>query len=234
MIKILFLAANPQGTAPLRLDEECRAIDQALRLSQYRDQFDIQQHWAVRVTDFQELLLRHRPNIVHFSGHGSKANEIILQNDAGLLQPVSARALERLFSILQDNIRCVVLNACYTQTQAQAIARHIDCVVGMSSAVQDEAAIRFAAAFYQALGYGRDAQTAFDLGCAQLDLENLDEPDLPRLIARQGDAHQVAFEAAGDRDSSNPETGFGFDQRGQRVKNQYYISGDFNLSKKES
>ena len=36
-ITILFLAANPKNTTKLRLDEEIREIDQALRLSEYRD-----------------------------------------------------------------------------------------------------------------------------------------------------------------------------------------------------
>ena len=56
--------------------------------------------------------------------------------------------------MLRDNIRCVVLNACYSEAQAQAIAEAIDCVVGMTSAVGDDAAIEFATAFYRALGYG--------------------------------------------------------------------------------
>ena len=63
-----------------------------------------------------------------------------------------------------------MLNACYSEAQAQAIAKHIDCVVGMTTAVGDDAAIDFATAFYRALGYGRDVQTAFDLGTNQIAL----------------------------------------------------------------
>jgi hypothetical protein len=77
----------------------------------------------------------------------------------------------------------VVLNACYSEGQAQAIAEHTDCVVGMSDAIGDQAAIRFAASFYQALGYGRDVKTAFDLGCNQIDLEHLGDKDVPQLLA---------------------------------------------------
>jgi hypothetical protein len=69
MIKILFLAANPLNTNRLRLDEEMRAIDAAVRQGDYRDQFDIHSHWAVRISDLQELLLRYQPDIVHFTGH---------------------------------------------------------------------------------------------------------------------------------------------------------------------
>jgi hypothetical protein len=86
-----------------------------------------------------------------------------------------------------------VLNACYSEKQAQAIAQHIDCVIGMSKAIGDAAAISFAAAFYQALGYGRSVKAAFDLGCAQIDLENLDEQDTPKLLAINTDPASITF-----------------------------------------
>lgn len=193
-LKILFLAANPEDTDRLRLDEEIRSIDEALRKAKFRDQYEIVQHWAVRVADLQECLLRHQPDIVHFSGHGSKSDGIILEDQDDGSHPVSTRALARVFELLKDNIRCVVLNACYSAEQANAITEHVDCVVGMSKAVGDEAAIAFATAFYQALGYGRDVKTAFDLGCSQIDLKGLDEQDTPQLKTRSGiDPQKIVF-----------------------------------------
>jgi CHAT domain-containing protein len=192
-IKILFLAANPQDSDRLRLDEEIRGIKQALLQAEYRDKFAIEQEWAVRVTDLQGHLLRHQPDIVHFSGHGSEASEIILEDKTGESQTVPTRALEQLFAVLKDNIRCVVLNACYSKKQAQAIAKHIDCVIGMSKAIGDEAAINFAVAFYQALGYGKNVKTAFDLGCVQIDLQSLNEQDTPKLSATKCDPEEIVF-----------------------------------------
>lgn len=182
-IKILFLAANPRDTDHLRLDKEMREIDEALRQAKYHDKFDIEQQWAVRVADLQSHFLRYEPDVVHFSGHGSPTSEIILEDNDGSSHPISIRALSRLFSILKDNIRCVVLNACYSENQARAIAEHIDCVIGMSKAIGDESAIKFSAAFYQALGFGRNVKTAFDLACNQIDLESLNEQDTPKLLA---------------------------------------------------
>lgn len=191
--KILFLAANPSETTHLRLAEEVREIDQALRRTEFRDRFDLEQHWAVRVGDLQELLQRHQPHMVHFSGHGSPAGEILLEDDAGHAHPISSRALSTTFGLLRDNIRVVVLNACYSEAQARAIAEHVDCVVGMSTAIGNRAAISFASAFYQALGFGRDVEKAFELGCAQIDLENLDEQDTPKLDAPRCDPSQVVL-----------------------------------------
>jgi CheY-like chemotaxis protein len=196
-IKILFLAANPSNTARLQIDAESRSIDQALRQAEFRDRFEVAQHWAVRVTDLQALLLRHEPDILHFSGHGSDRSELIFEDDLGRIQPVSARALGQLFSVLKGNIRCVVLNACYSEDQARAIAQHIDCVIGMSKSISDPASVSFSAAFYQALGFGRDVKTAFDLGCIQIDLANLGEQDTPKLLSVIGNPENVVFAGKG-------------------------------------
>jgi hypothetical protein len=182
MVKILFLTANPTDTARLRIDEEIRTIDEKLRQAKYREKFLIEQHHAVRVGDLQRLLLRSRPEIVHFSGHGSPSSDLILEDLS-----ISIRKLGRLLGIFGSNIRCVVLNACYSEHQAHTIAKHIDYVVGMSKAIADQAAIAFSAAFYQALGYGENVRAAFKLGCAQIELENLNEQDAPKLIIQKSD-----------------------------------------------
>jgi hypothetical protein len=195
-IRILFLAANPIDGEPLRLDEEMRAIDRALREAEYRDRFEIEQQWAVRIDDLQEALLRFRPDIVHFSGHGADSSEIVLQDESGAGRVVDGDALSRLFDVLRDDIRCVVLNACYSDRQATAIAEHIDCVVGMTRAVADDAAIQFATGFYRALGYGRDVQTAFDLGSNLIGLQGVPDEDVPRLVATRVKAADVTFVAS--------------------------------------
>jgi hypothetical protein len=192
-VKILFLASNPADTPMLRLDKEARAIDEALRQAEYRQRFEIIQHWAVRVSDLQACLLRHEPNIIHFSGHGSETSEIVLENASGTSQALPAEALSRLFGLFKEHLRCVVLNACYTQFQAEAIADQIECVIGMSKAIRDEACLNFSNAFYQALGYGKDIQTAFELGCLQIDLQGLAEGDIPRLLAKRREPKTIIF-----------------------------------------
>jgi hypothetical protein len=193
-MRILFLAANPHDTDRLRLDQEARTIDERLRTAEFRDRFDLVSHWAVRHTDLSEYLLRHTPHIVHFSGHGSKSGKIVLEDENGNAQAVSPEALRQLFRILKDNIRCVVLNACLSANQAEAIVQEIDCVVGMSEKIGDDAAIRFAGGFYRALGYGRSVQTAFELGRNEIDLTGLDEGAIPKLLVKPGvNAADITF-----------------------------------------
>lgn len=186
MIKILLLTSNPEGTSPLRLDEEARLIAQKIRAAEYRDVLKLETLWALRPDDLLQSLNEHNPHIVHFSGHGSKAGEIVLMDNNRQVKPVSVEALKMLFTTLKGNIRVVVLNACYSQIQAQAISEVIDCVIGMSTAIGDEAAIIFAASFYRAIGFGRSIQEAFDQGKAAIMLEGIPEASTPKILTRKG------------------------------------------------
>jgi hypothetical protein len=203
MIKILFLSANPKKTSRLRLDKEVSAIEKKIESAQYRDSFQLETAWAVTVDDIQRLLLKHKPHIVHFSGHGSSEGEITLEDGSDRGAPVTPKALSRLFTILKDNIGCVVLNACYSKIQGEAIAQSIDCAVGMGSAVGDDAAISFAASFYQALAFDRSISEAFQLGCTQIELENLGGEDVPQLLVRPGVDPRIIF-IAHSQDSAQP------------------------------
>jgi predicted transcriptional regulator len=86
-----------------------------------------------------------------------------------------------LFEQFASQVNCVVLNACYSETQANAIAKHIDCVIGMNQAIGDRAAIAFAIGFYQALGAGLTVEEAYKLGCVQIRLQNISEHLTPVL-----------------------------------------------------
>ena len=61
-VRILFLAANPKDTSPLRLGEEVRTIAERLREADYRDRLQLEQDWAVRVGD-----LSLEPNVLRKS-----------------------------------------------------------------------------------------------------------------------------------------------------------------------
>ncbi len=185
-ITILFLASNPDNSSRLKLDEEIRAITRKIRASGHPEALNLEPIWAARPDDLLQALLDHQPQIVHFSGHGSQAGEIILMDKNRRGQPVSAEALHTLFTTLKDNIRVVTLNACYSQHQAAAIAEVIDCVIGMSRAVKDDTATTFAASFYRAIGFGRSVAQAFDIGKAAIQLEGLSGADAPQLLVREG------------------------------------------------
>jgi len=185
-ITVIFLAANPASTSQLRLDEEIRAINEKIRASKYRDSLELISMWAIRPDDLLQVLNERKPHIVHFSGHGIKSGEIVLVDNAGNPKVVDAQAIKALFTALKHDIRLVLLNACYSQSQAVAITQVVDCAIGMNRAIGDQAAVIFAAAFYRALGFGCSVLQAFEQAKTALLLEGLREENTPQLQMRNG------------------------------------------------
>ncbi len=71
---------------------------------------------------------------------------------------------------------------------------HVDCVVGMSGAIRDDAARHFAVGFYGGLGERESIAAAYQQGKAAIVLEGLQGSDLPQLKARAGvDAWQLVL-----------------------------------------
>lgn len=184
-IAILFFAADPSDAARLRLGREHRDIELELQLSPSRDAVELQEKWSVRVPDISRALLNIKPQVVHFSGHGTEEGALCFEDEEGRSQFVQPDDLASLFELLKDDVNCVVLNACFSQIQAKAIAQHIPCVIGMSKAISDDAAIAFAVGFYQALGARASVEDAYKFGCVQIRLKGIPEHLTPVLIKKQ-------------------------------------------------
>jgi len=181
--KILFVGANPFATTRLRIDEEYREIDNGLRLSNGREQFELSISTATRPNDLRREILRHEPNFVHFSGHGDYEG-IVLEDAAGDPALVSGDALSDLFYLFKDKTECVILNSCYSEEQAKGICQNIPFVIGMKKAVPDNAAIQFSVGFYDAIGAGKNINDAFRFGRNAIALNNLSGADIPILLRK--------------------------------------------------
>ncbi|MGJ3249635.1 MAG: CHAT domain-containing protein [Elainellaceae cyanobacterium] len=185
--KILVLAANPRDTSRLRLDQEVREINIGLQRSKRRDFFELNQIWAVRPRDLRQALLDDEPQILHFCGHGLETGGLCLENEQGKHYVVNPEAITHLFELCSSYVECVVLNACYSEIQAESISKHIDYVIGMNQGIGDKAAIEFAVGFYDALGAGRNIEDAYRFGCNALELEGISEYFTPKLKIRGRD-----------------------------------------------
>jgi hypothetical protein len=179
--KILLLTANPKGTFPLRLDEEHRRIKDSLKQSESRNQFDIHVEPAVTIPHIRRALLELKPEIVHFCGHGAGTDGIVCEDDHGQIKLIPTTALSNLFELVSRHVKCVVLNACFAEIQANEIFKHIEVVVGMKHSIGDEAALRFAEGFYDALFAGNEFVVCHKWGVNAIQLENIPE-DLTPII----------------------------------------------------
>jgi nucleoside phosphorylase len=197
---ILFLAANPLHTSIRALDEECAAIERELRLTPGRDELELRSKWAVSVDDVMRHLLDLQPAVLHFTGAGS-GQGLFLEDEHGQPQLVTSSALTRMVRAAGP-ARLAVLNACYSEAQAQALCEAVGCAIGMAGTVSDDAARAFAVGFYRALGHRRSVGNAFDHALAALEGKGLSMEAQPRCLARAGvDVGTLSLDAPDARDT---------------------------------
>ncbi|MFL9458459.1 hypothetical protein AB0758_46630 [Tolypothrix bouteillei VB521301_2] len=67
-----------------------------------------------------------------------------------------------------NGVECVVLNACFSQAQANAISQCVNYAIGINREIGDKVAIDFATGFYEVFADLQDVESAFELACSRL------------------------------------------------------------------
>jgi tetratricopeptide (TPR) repeat protein len=227
-IRLLFLAANPDATLPLHAGREVRRIRERLAGAAHGSALEIVERWAVRPGDLQEALVQIHPHIVHFSGHGNAECELMLEGDDGSPRPVGAAVLAELFRLRGDGVRLVVLSACHSLPQAEAIAEHVDCAIGMRRAVGSDAAAEFSAALYYAIGSGDPLRRAFESARLHLEAAGSPEHRTPQLVVRKDG---VDVERCLVRPPGAPQDGDEIAGELSKIARRALLAGDHELSR---
>jgi len=183
-IKILFLSANPDNTSQLNLDAEIDYVKKGFKTASLVDKFEFISESAVTLPDITKAMLKYKPQIVHFAGHGTGKDGLVIEDDNGQSVYFATDSISRLFKSFKNDVECTLLNACYSEEQAIAISKEGVMsenknqgiyAVGMNDAVGDKAAIKFSIGFYQAIGEGYDYKFAFEMGLVQVNSATADD-----------------------------------------------------------
>ena len=138
--------------------------------------------WATRLDQIQQELVRQRPAILHFSGHGA-AGMLAFETECGKTAVLKGDMLARILKNYRD-IECLVLHACYTDDVAQACLPYVSYVVGSVDSVDDSAAPRFSYLFYQSIAAGLEYERAFEMGKTEVAFESTEASSTYKLLVR--------------------------------------------------
>lgn len=202
-LKVLMLAANPTTTPPLSLAAEARDIQERVDLAERRRQkqggghpaaaqlqpaaqLQIEHRAAARIGDVMREIQLEMPAILHFSGHGASDGSLYLEDSAGQAVELRPEDFCELLHEFSGTVRCVFLNACFTEELAENARRAVDCFIGMSGPIDDTAALTFSSAFYQNLALGSSVGRAFNLARLEMSVLKPRERDIPQLFCRDG------------------------------------------------
>lgn len=187
--KILLCTANamhPDGR--LRLEEELRAIEDALQRSRLRDSYELRMCPAVTFTKVLHELDDHEPAIVHFSGHGDPSGRLVLLGEREGAHHVDPEHLAELLGELRTRPTLVTFATCYSQELARAAARHADFAIGFDGPLDDESAPLFSATLYERLAARAepDVPRAFRLARLACLAAGHESVELAQLFERAG------------------------------------------------
>jgi hypothetical protein len=201
-LRVLYLTANPESTETtvqhadgsiethgvwLRVDYEVRQVKAMLRGSKYRDLVTLEHLPAATSLDLLAGLNDHRPHVVHFSGHASSWG-LLLENDEGTESGAGMdfELLARALGATDEPPRLLVLNGCESLAGADELLKTIPALIGMSAAINDTAAVTFAAHFYAAIASAQSMGTAVEQAKVAMQMASLDGSELPEVRTRDG------------------------------------------------
>ncbi len=165
--RVLLVCANPRGTDQLRTGEEDRTLRESIKLSPYGSNIHIETLQAATIDDLRQKLLASSFDIVHFSGHGTRAGLVFEDLDGRIMVP-SSEELAKLLG--RHQVGTAILNACYSMSVGRFSSVGLDFTVAATGPVADPAAIEFTRGFYDAIGAGMPTPDAYEegLSCARL------------------------------------------------------------------
>jgi hypothetical protein len=178
---VLWLGSSPAGSKPLALDEEIRLI-QRERSAGANERLPLAAIPAARPMDLLRELQDKKPGVIQFSGHGA-GDCLLFQDDDGQMRPLTVPDLAEVFRIAGDPVHLIVIAACFSDSYAEALLAHVNCVIVMRGKIYDSDARRFASELYLRLAEGDSVRDAFDCALLAMRLERPALPDAPRVAA---------------------------------------------------
>lgn len=197
IMKILFLASNLPNMPKEDFVHEYNKLQERLQFDSTR--FITIQKFALTIDMLQDSILTEKPNIIHFSGHGTSNGKfkkkegyrtlhfpeksgIIVQDEEGNPKIINTKAMANLFKLFSEdkdmNIDVVILNACYTEELAIELSKYVPYVIGVKSEIQHKAAIEFTFGFYLGVSKNKNYDLCYKLGQSRIELGSTNQEDI--------------------------------------------------------
>jgi nucleoid-associated protein YgaU len=174
-LRLLIAIASPAGQPGLEVGAELAQLDTALEELAAAGGVRTVRLAHTTLERLDEALLRERPHVLHFIGHGDFDGDegaIVLESEPPVIapDPISGRRLAVLLRNHLATLRLVYLNSCvgaaashidpFAGVAQSLIRRGVPAVIAMQFPVPDAAAIALARHFYRYLAAGQPVDAA--------------------------------------------------------------------------
>lgn len=179
-IRVLLVVADVDTRQPLDLESMIQNIQAAVSATRHGDEFEFHIHRTATWDDCLEALLDIRPHVVQFNGHCSPNGHFRFSDgNGGVDDSVTPEMLGGLLVEQMGDVVLTLLNACYSQSIARHIGKHMDYVIGMQEALYEASALDFTRIFYKSLARVSTIPEAFALGANEI--KRHDQGSVPQI-----------------------------------------------------
>jgi hypothetical protein len=188
VLRVLLIGAS--GDGELRVAREQSRIRAAVERALHRQLIAIDARPAATIADLMDGVVRFRPHVIHFAGHGDEQlvafeQDIDARHDTPVL--VSAEAFAQALAATDEPPLLVMLNSCGSAAHIEPLVATVTpFAIGMADEIDDGDAITYATQFYASVANGQSVLAAHDAGKAMLAVSGLPGQDLPTLACRDG------------------------------------------------
>lgn len=180
--RVMYFSANPESTGKLSIGNEYLFIHEEIDRSTIQViQYEFHPRSNCTFKMFVDEVIAKRPHFLHFAGHGDESEikngitELIFQGDFVHDQDkVGASKLHKAFKLFFEKkcpLKLVLLNACLSAQQAEAISETGLLVIGSEDKISSKNARQFAGYFYSKYGEEEDALAAAKYAFIYIDEE---------------------------------------------------------------
>ncbi len=159
--KILFAEANPLGQN-LYSNIELRELEEIVGSEVLKLELKIS-----LATSLERLLKRisaYRPDVVHVSAFSNEEG-IFFHDKSDQAVQINTPSLVSTLQLPNARVGCFLFNTFISEALARRLSDGEAFAIGYNGIINSHDAIDFANGFYNAIGYGKDYDSAFEVGC---------------------------------------------------------------------
>lgn len=161
-IALLILGANYELTnIEVRISKEIQHIQNDIKSSNLRDNFNIKTEPMVTREHFQRYLAETKPSILLCIGHGTLDDGILFHGDATGFSMGNLDNTSNILANYNHIIKLIILNICQSSILAKKLQTDTNIVIGTTDDVDDDAAIEFSSTFFTSFANGDSFLTSF-------------------------------------------------------------------------
>jgi len=139
----------------------------------------------VHVNTLFEELNRESPDVFHFSGKQS-GGDILMRTEKRTLTTVSDMALAGMFQSLDQGLKLVIIDTCFSWRCAMRAAKVVPCAIGVEGSPYEDDTVTFYKVLYQTLASGRSLKDAMAKAQTALRFAKVSSSEIPQLCCRPG------------------------------------------------